>query len=44
VNRFMGLAGAGKGTSFRHKVHVEIYPESEHSLRYICVKAAVDSL
>jgi hypothetical protein len=44
VNRFMGLAGAGKRTSFRHKFNVEIDPESEHSLRYICVKAAVDSL
>lgn len=44
VNRFVGLAGAGQGTSLRHIVHVEIDPESEHSLRDACVKAAVDSL
>jgi hypothetical protein len=44
VNRFMGLARAGQGTSLRHKVHIEIDPESEHSLRYACVEAAVDSL
>jgi len=40
----MVLTGVWLRNTLRHKVYIEIYPEPEHFLRYICVKAPVNPL